>query len=382
VICGRPGCSSDSSGIQFRRQQDALRRVAVLVARGASPDVVFRTVAAEVSKVLDTDVTLIGRYESDSTFTYLATVGDHLPLSCALHRLVLGGNNLVTNIVRSGHSESMTYDVATGPIAAYARELGIRSAIGTPIVVEGHIWGAMLAGWTCSTDGPPDALRRIADITELVATTIANAESRAALIESRARVVAASDESRRRIERDLHDGAQQRLVTIALKLRSHQEAVFPEMARLLDEVASDIEEVLHELRELAHGLCPPMLAQQGLTPALRGLARRAPFPVRLDVQVDHRLPVRIEVAAYYVVGEALTNVAKHAHASLAEVQVTATDEALTVTVADDGVGGADPAHGSGLLGLRDRVEALGGTISLTSPPEGTTVIANLPITQP
>lgn len=125
-----------------------------------------------------------------------------------------------------------------------------------------------------------------------------------------------------------------------------------------------------------------MLAEAGLTPALRGLARRAPIPVRLDVQVDHRLPERIEVAAYYVVGEALTNVAKHARASLAEVQVTATDEALTVTVADDGVGGADPAYGSGLLGLRDRVEALGGTISLTSPPEGTTVIANFPITQP
>lgn len=382
MICERPGCGPDCVGFEFRREQDALRRVAMLVTRGASPEVMFKTVAAEVSKILDSDITLIGRYESDSTFTYLATVDDHPPVSGALHRLVLGGNNLVTKILRSGNSESITYDVATGPIAAYARELHIRSAIGTPIVVEGHIWGAMLAGWTRSEDVSPDALRRIAGITELMATTIANAVGRAALIESRARVVAASDESRRAVERDLHDGAQQRLVTIALKLRSHQQAALPDATRLIDEVASDIEEVLHELRELAHGLHPPMLAAGGLRPALRGLARRAPIPVRLDIQVDNRLPERIEVAAYYVVGEALTNVAKHAHASLAVVVVTATDEVLTVSVADDGVGGADPGRGSGLLGMRDRVEALGGTMSVTSPPEGTTVIANLPITQP
>ena len=382
MICERPGCGPDCVGFEFRREQDALRRVAMLVTRGASPEVMFKTVAAEVSKILDSDITLIGRYESDSTFTYLATVDDHPPVSGALHRLVLGGNNLVTKILRSGNSESITYDVATGPIAAYARELHIRSAIGTPIVVEGHIWGAMLAGWTRSEDVSPDALRRIAGITEVMATTIANAVGRAALIESRARVVAASDESRRAVERDLHDGAQQRLVTIALKLRSHQQAALPDATRLIDEVASDIEEVLHELRELAHGLHPPMLAAGGLRPALRGLARRAPIPVRLDIQVDNRLPERIEVAAYYVVGEALTNVAKHAHASLAVVVVTATDEVLTVSVADDGVGGADPGRGSGLLGMRDRVEALGGTMSVTSPPEGTTVIANLPITQP
>jgi signal transduction histidine kinase len=382
VICERPGCGPDCVGFEFRREQDALRRVAMLVTRGASPEVMFKTVAAEVSKILDSDITLIGRYESDSTFTYLATVDDHPPVSGALHRLVLGGNNLVTKILRSGNSESITYDVATGPIAAYARELHIRSAIGTPIVVEGHIWGAMLAGWTRSEDVSPDALRRIAGITELMATTIANAVGRAALIESRARVVAASDESRRAVERDLHDGAQQRLVTIALKLRSHQQAALPDATRLIDEVASDIEEVLHELRELAHGLHPPMLAAGGLRPALRGLARRAPIPVRLDIQVDNRLPERIEVAAYYVVGEALTNVAKHAHASLAVVVVTATDEVLTVSVADDGVGGADPGRGSGLLGMRDRVEGLGGTMSVTSPPEGTTLIANLPITQP
>lgn len=381
MICERPGCGPDCVGFEFRREQDALRRVAMLVTRGASPEVMFKTVAAEVSKILDSDITLIGRYESDSTLTYLATVGEFLLEPEALHKPMLGGINLATNIARSGRSESMTYDVGTGPIAVYARKLKIRSAIGTPIVVDGRIWGAMLAGWTRTENVSPDALRRIEDITELVATTIVNAESRAALVESRARVVAASDESRRRIERDLHDGAQQRLVTIALKLRSHQEAAVPETARLLGEVASNIEEVLHELRELAHGLRPPMLAARGLGPALSGLARRAPLPVRLDIQVDSRLPERIEVAAYYVVGEALTNVAKHAHASRAEVAVTATEETLTLRVTDDGVGGADPGQGSGLVGLRDRVEALGGTMSLSSPPEGTTLVAKLPITQ-
>src|SRR5215475_6637989 len=187
------------SSFQFRREQDALRRVAVLVAHGAEPDEVFRTVAAEVSRVLDSDVTLIGRYEADATFTYLATVGGESPGGEPARRLGLGGNNLVTNIVRSGRTESMTYDVATGPIAAYARELGIHRAIGTPILVEGHMWGAMLAGWTRPRRASSEPLRQMTDITELVATAIANAESRAALVESRARVVAASDKTRRRI---------------------------------------------------------------------------------------------------------------------------------------------------------------------------------------
>jgi signal transduction histidine kinase len=351
----------------------------MLVARGASPDVMLKTVATEVSRILNADVALIGRYESNSTFTYLATVGSLLEEPGSLPKLVLGGNNLATNIARSGHSESMTYDVATGPIAEYARKLKIRSAIGTPIVVDDRIWGAMLAGWTGNDNPSPDILRRIEDTTELVATTIANAQSRAALVESRARVIAASDASRRRIERDLHDGAQQRLVTLALKLRTHQEAAGPETARVFGEIAADIEEILDELRDLAHGLRPPMLAAGGLGPALSGLARRAPLPVRLNIELDVRLPEQIEVTTYYVVAEALTNVAKHAHASSAEVAVMATENTVTVKVTDDGVGGADPGRGSGILGLRDRVEALEGVMSLSSPRQGTTLIARLPI---
>jgi signal transduction histidine kinase len=330
---------------------------------------------------LNADVTLIGRYESDLTFTYLAVVGDHEPVSDQMNRPV-GGDNLVTNMVRSGHPESMSYDMATGPIADFARQLGIHCAVGTPIVVGGRTWGAMLAGWTKTQDCSADAVRRIADITELVATNIANAESRAALIESRARVVAAGDETRRRIGRDIHDGAQQRLVTLALKLQSIEEPVPPEIARLLDEMASGIQEVMQELRELANGLRPPMLSEKGLKPALKVLARRAPLPVQLQVRVSYRLPEPIEVAVYYVVAEALTNVAKHAHASAAEVEVTAGGETLAVTVSDNGIGGADPSRGSGLLGLHDRLEALGGTIPVTSRSAGTVITASVPISPP
>jgi signal transduction histidine kinase len=364
---------------QFRLERDALRRIAVLVSRDTQPGIVFRAVAVEVSGVLNSDITLIGRYESDSTFTYLAAVGERWCASNTLNRTVIGGNNLVTNIRRSGHSETMSYDVASGEIASFARVLGIESGVGTPILVEGRLWGAMLAGWTRPQDSSADAVRRIVDFTELVAASIASAENRAALVESRARIVAAGDETRRKFERDLHDGAQQRLVTIALKMRSTEAPVPREVARLLNGLASEIEEVLTELRELAHGICPPMLADGGLGPALRGLARRAPIPIALGVCVPNRLPERIEVAAYYVVAEALTNVTKHAQASVAEVDVTAANGALTVIVRDNGVGGADPSRGSGLLGLRDRVEALGGSIVFNSAPEGTVVMASLPL---
>jgi signal transduction histidine kinase len=221
---------------------------------------------------------------------------------------------------------------------------------------------------------------RIAEITELVATSIANAESRSALAESRARLVAAGDDTRRRIERDLHDGAQQRLVTLALTLRSHQSTMPAELARLFGDVASGLDEILDELRELARGIHPATLSTCGLEPALKGLARRAPPPVELDVRVPRRLPERIEVAVYYIVAEALTNVAKHAKASVVDIDAETIDAFVRVSVSDDGVGGADPSRGSGLLGLRDRVQALGGTMSLSSPRSGTCLVVQLPMT--
>jgi signal transduction histidine kinase len=225
---------------------------------------------------------------------------------------------------------------------------------------------------------PLDTEARLAGFTELVATTIANAEVRAALTASRARIVAAADTTRRRIERDLHDGAQQRLVSLALTLRASAHASPPpetgELTAQMDLVANGLTEVLDELREIARGLHPTALADGGLRPALKGLARRSVVPVRLDIGVDGQLPEPIELAAYYVVAEALTNTVKHAHATVIDVQVAAGDGVLRVGVSDDGRGGADPAGGSGLVGLTDRVEALGGRLTFNSPSGGGTAL--------
>ena len=234
---------------------------------------------------------------------------------------------------------------------------------------------------------PADSEARLARFTELVATAIANAESQVQLTASRARIVAAADQARRRIERDLHDGAQQRLVSLALQLRAVQAAVPPEaieLAAQFDGLVDEVTSALDELRELARGIHPAVLAEGGLRPALKGLARRSAVPVELDVRVDGRLPEQIEIAAYYVVSEALTNAAKHAHASVVHVEAVTVegdgDGVLRVRVRDDGRGGTHFAGGSGLVGLKDRVEALGGTIKIESPPgRGTALHATVPI---
>jgi signal transduction histidine kinase len=226
----------------------------------------------------------------------------------------------------------------------------------------------------------------MAQFTELVATAIANAESRAELTASRARVVAAADETRRRIERDLHDGTQQRLVAAALALRGVEAAVPPELGELrdrLDQAAQRISGAVDELQEISRGIHPAILSRGGLKPALRNLARRSGIPVELDVDTVRRLPAPVEVAAYYVVSEALTNAAKYAQASVVRVGVEADDATLRVAIRDDGVGGADPGRGSGLVGLRDRVEALGGQLSVESPVGGgTTLLVAIPFTAP
>jgi signal transduction histidine kinase len=250
--------------------------------------------------------------------------------------------------------------------------------VGTPILVDGRIWGAMFACWTRTREISSETMERLSQVTELVAAAIANAETRSALIESRARVVAAADETRRRIERDLHDGAQQRLVTLGLKMRSRESDVPAEFADLFEEVVSGLEEVLHDIRELSRGIHPAVLSQAGLLSALKRLGRRAPLPVDVAVHVSRRLPERIEIAVYYVVAEALTNVAKHARATHAVVEVDEEIGVIRVSVSDDGVGGADFASGSGLLGLRDRVDAIGGIMTVTSPASGTTLVVELP----
>jgi len=278
------------------------------------------------------------------------------------------------------------YSAASGPSADLVRGFGICAGVGVPISVGGRLWGAMMA-MAREQPLPADTEARLADFTELVATALANAENQAQLTASRARIVAAADQVRRRIERDLHDGAQQRLVSLGLHLRAAQAAVPPEaieLAARFDGLADEVTTALDELRELARGIHPAALAQGGLRPALKGLARRSAVPVKLDVRVDGRLPEQFETAAYYVVSEALTNAAKHAHASVVNVEADTVEDdgdgVLRIRVTDDGRGGAQLAGGSGLVGLKDRVEALGGTLTIKSPPgEGTALHATVPI---
>jgi signal transduction histidine kinase len=297
-----------------------------------------------------------------------------------------GGRNLHTLVFESGGAARVEdYGVASGVAADAARGYGLRSAVGVPISVEGRVWGVVAVASASAEPLPVDIEARLAGFTELVATALANAEAQAALIESRARIVAAADTARARIERDLHDGAQQRLVSLALQLRGRVQGwPRPEAGELvaeMDAVAEGLTGVLDELREIARGLHPAALAEGGLRPALKTLARRSAVPVRLDVGVEGRLPELVELAAYYVVAEALTNAAKHAGASVVDVQVVADAAMLRVRVRDDGRGGADLTRGTGLVGLTDRVEALGGRLALHSPPAaGTTVEAALPLT--
>jgi signal transduction histidine kinase len=230
---------------------------------------------------------------------------------------------------------------------------------------------------------PAETESQMAEFTELVATAIANAENQDELRASRARIVAASDLTRRQIERDLHDGVQQRIVSLALGLRAATSGIPAGLGQVEEEVAkvaSGLGGVLDDLREISRGIHPAILAEGGLGPALKTLARRSPIPVELDVQVGGRLPDRFEIAAYYSVSEMLTNAAKHSQASVVRVEVATRDGNLFVSVRDDGIGGADLSGGSGLVGLRDRVEALGGALSLRSPRgEGTLLDIELPL---
>jgi signal transduction histidine kinase len=258
----------------------------------------------------------------------------------------------------------------------------VTSQVSAPVSIDGRPWGVMIAASRHGEPLPAGTRARLAGFTELAATAIANAEAHAELTVSRARIVATADETRRRFERDLHDGAQQRLVALALQLRAAQAAVpagLSELRAELGRVAAGLTDTLDELREYARGIHPAILAEGGLAPALRALARRSPVPVVLNVGVGARLPERAEVTAYYVVSEALANAAKHARASAVGVTVDVVDGVLRLSVSDNGVGGADAGRGSGLVGLMDRVAAAGGALIVHSRPgQGTSLVAELP----
>jgi signal transduction histidine kinase len=369
---------------RLAEEQAALRRVATLVATGTASEDLFDAVTIEMRLLLDAGAASLLRYEADGTATVLAAGSardSEVPL---LSRLTLEGRSVAAAVLSSGRTaRTDELEGPPGSVAATFRSLGMRSAAGAPIIVEGGLWGAIVAHWRDAQAVPPGTEGRIAQFTQLVATAISNAASRAQLAASRARIVATADETRRRIERDLHDGIQQRLVTLALELRTAQDDVLPEQAGLLaamSHMGDELISILDELREISHGVHPAILSQSGLGPALRSLARRASVPAVLDIGEIGRLPPPVEAAAYYVVSEALTNAAKHANATVVHVDLGVKDKTLRLSIDDDGDGGADPVRGSGIIGLIDRVDALGGKLTLRSPPgEGTSLVIELPL---
>jgi GAF domain-containing protein len=362
---------------RLAEEQAALRRVATLVAHGTRPEEVFAAVVEEVGRLLAVDLATMGRYEHDGTFAIVATWGgggEHVPVGS---RWPLGGQNLGTLVFETGGPARIdNLADATGPLPEGIRDDGARSAVGTPILVEGRLWGLIATASSQDQPLPPDTEARLASFTAIVATAIANAEARTEVAASRARLVAATDDERRRVVRDLHDGAQQRLVhTIVtlelarLALQNEQEAV----PALVDEALDNAQGANVELRELAHGILPAVLTRGGLRAGVDALASRMAVPVEIDV-TEGRLPSAVEATAYFVVAEGLTNVAKHAQAGRAEVTARIEDGTLAVHVRDDGVGGARP-QGSGLTGLADRLAALDGRLRVESPAGGGTLIA-------
>jgi signal transduction histidine kinase len=368
---------------QLAEEQAALRRVATLVAQGVPPVEIFSAVSDEVAGLFRAQAGVL-RFEHDGPAIVFVGVSKTLELPVGT-RWEFQPGMASAEVYRTGSSarvDAMDWPSASGPVAGAARRLGIVSSVVSPVVVEGRLWGAMS---TASTDEllPVGTEERLEKFTELLATAIANAESRSEVAASRRRIVAASDEARRRIERDLHDGTQQRLVSLGLVARAAEADVAAgrgDPGAYLAQIAAGLADAVAELQELSRGIHPAILSERGLGPALRMLARRSAVPVDLEVTTKARCPEPVEVAAYYVASEALANAMKHAQASRVEMSLATRDGSLLLSIRDDGVGGADPARGSGLAGLADRVEALGGSIRVHSAAgAGTRITVNLPL---
>jgi signal transduction histidine kinase len=373
--------------MRLAEEQAALRHVATLVASQGTPAEIFATVAEEVARLLHAERGVTCRYETDGSMTVTAFwTSEGRPIAVGT-RVALDGDSVSARVQRSGQPSRMdSYEGVSNPIVDLVTSVGARprSTVGAPILVEGRVWGAILASSNIPDTFGPDAESRLMSFAELVATAISNAVARAELNESRARIVATADETRKHIERDLHDGAQQRLVSLALDLRAAatDAAAGPdELRAALARGSGAVTAALDELREISHGIHPAILSKGGLEAAIGALVRRSSTPVALEISSAGPLPERIEVTAYYVVSETLTNAVKHAQASFVRIAVQQADGVLRMSISDDGVGGADPSAGSGLTGLRDRVEAMGGTTSVESPAGGgTTVSVSLPLT--
>jgi signal transduction histidine kinase len=366
-------------------EQAALRRVATMVASGTPASELFGRVCEELGGVLGVESTDMIRFDDDgagvvgawsSTDEISFPVGERIPVD---------GQTVTAKLRASGRPERVDdYEGVEGELAERMRGFGIRSVVGAPIFVAGRLWGGIMAISTQPHAFPPDTEERIANFGDLVTAALANVEAREELDASRARIVEAADTARQKIERDLHDGTQQRLVALALNLRMLESNLEPdsEAARELAEVRSQLDETLAELRDLARGIHPSVLTDRGLEAALSGLVSRSPVPVELQTDGIDELGDPVETTAYFVVAEALTNAFKYAGCARVSVRVGRDDSQLAVDVRDDGVGGTDPGRGSGLRGLADRVSALGGTLEIESPAGvGTTVSARIPATR-
>jgi hypothetical protein len=329
---------------QLAEEQAALRRVATLVARGAAPEEVFTAVAGEVGQLVPVDQAALCRYEPDGTLNFVSQWGSVTARFPVGSRWTLGGRNVGTLVFQTGRPARVDYNAesSSGALGVGIREVGFRSAIGTPIIVEGRLWGTISVASQREQPLPADTEARLVLVSLML---------------------------------DIR--------TVEADVRAVHATVPPALAELegsLARIAERAESVFDHVREISQGIHPAILSEQGLTPALRALARRSAVPVELDLRTGRRLPGQVEVAAYYAVSEALANAAKHARASAVHVELDVPGATLRLAIRDDGIGGADPAKGSGLTGLHDRIEAVGGTLDVTSPAEGgTTLLIKIPV---
>ena len=366
---------------QLADEQAALRRVATLVAEGVEPDAIFSAVGEEIGRLFGSTITTVGRFEPDAEALVALGVGTGnkgVPIGSRWEIDDLLASGQVFRTGRSVRVDEVDWSAVRGELGPIGDRLAVASTVASPIFVEGHLWGVVSVSDNKAL--PEDAEERLEKFSELIATAIANAENSAELAASRRRIVTAADDARRRIERDLHDGIQQRLIALSFRARAMTRKPPDELPDIAAELSEGLKDVSDELREVSRGIHPTILTEAGLGPALRALARRSDVPVDVDVNLDDRLPTQVEAAAYYIASEALTNVAKHADAKVVQLAAAHDEQILMLEIRDDGIGGVDTTRGSGILGLTDRVEALGGTISIASPPRGgTTLSVRLPL---
>src|SRR4029077_10288989 len=364
--------ANEFSARGLAREQAALRRIATLVVTEAEPANVFGQIMEETARALGVGTATIARYDSPRQVSVLGGWSEtgmlQFPVGSTIE--LSGEYSALADVYRTGQAGRVTYPEDASMLAARLRSRGDRSSVAAPVSLAGGLWGAVVASSFDERPLPDGSEQRLSDFADLVAQAIANADAHDKLAASRARIVGAGDAERRRLERNLHDGAQQRLVSLALQLRLMQSALErrPEAVRgLLEEAQAELARALDELRELARGIHAAILTDRGLGPALEAILARAPLPVELTDLPGERLPERVEAAVYYVVAETITNIAKHAQAGSATVSVTLASKTARVVITDDGIGGADPARGTGLRGLADRIEALDGGLRIDSP---------------